>query len=180
MMVSMSVLFGSKEYCVERIYLLSQNSSEYQIFFINNKHWSLYRNQSSMERRRVNLRQAITMTGGSSSNFLYGMRAIDEIFLLFMNKLPDGKLDIWTPAAFRNTLALDAHTHYFTNKKAAPNDTPCEFGYMVDPQGNLHRMLGDDFMHLADNKVEYFEIGEGHNGKLRSVSRKRNTAYKLT
>ena len=46
-------------------------------------------------------------------------------------------------------------------------DTPIPFGVEIDPHNILSDALSNEFVHLSENKVEYYEVQQGPDNVLK-------------
>jgi hypothetical protein len=53
---------------------------------------------------------------------------------------------------------LDLHRRYFTSQKLAPNKVNLPFMEVVDSDGVLASVRGQDLIHGPDNQVHYLEL----------------------
>jgi hypothetical protein len=59
-----------------------------------------------------------------------------------------------------NSTDIDIGNRYFTDQCNAANTTPNEIAHSVNPQGILTTLMGQDFIHNTENKVQYFELSD--------------------
>lgn len=64
-------------------------------------------------------------------------------------------LEQWEPAYFRGYYAIDAHSRYFTKSYLVPNEERYPFDQPTDPEGILASMQDNEFIHTANNHVDY-------------------------
>ena len=82
---------------------------------------------------------------------------IYDIQHVFERSLPHDALEEWVPGFYENFEALDMATQYFTDRRDVNGDTPIPFGIEIDPHNILSDTLSNEFVHLSENKVEYYE-----------------------
>lgn len=70
-------------------------------------------------------------------------------------KFQDRMLEPWQPVSFEGHIALKANTRYFTPSLYATVDDCVEFGLYVDDNGTLKSIMGGDYVHTTDNRVDY-------------------------
>jgi hypothetical protein len=63
--------------------------------------------------------------------------------------------------------ALDMGNRYFTDRRDINGDTPISFGTEIDPHNILTNALSNEFVHLQENKVEYYEAQQGSDSVIR-------------
>lgn len=79
-------------------------------------------------------------------------------------------LEKWKPPSFGAHTAFDTSNRYFSSRRLNGSATPVAFPEMVDPDGILAGLAGDDLIHCEENQVDYYEITEfDSDGKMRLV-----------
>lgn len=73
----------------------------------------------------------------------------------------------WQPSAHGRFIAIDVGNRYFTRRQDASNEESINFDPAVDPKGVLQRLMGDDLVHLEENRVEYYELHKQSDGKTK-------------
>lgn len=77
---------------------------------------------------------------------------------------------MWEPATHGQSMAIDIANRYFTPRHDHSNEERLDFDPSVDPNGILQRLMGEDLIHLAENRVEYYEQLKQPNGKAKYVA----------
>ncbi|KAK7032198.1 hypothetical protein VNI00_013372 [Paramarasmius palmivorus] len=105
------------------------------------------------------LRQGITLTGFGSQAFEDGINGIKIADLLLRRNVP--QLDS-TPLSCTDELdghqALHLSNRYFLSRRLANGETSVDLDPVVDPYGILKKVGGTDFVHTAENIVEYEKV----------------------
>ena len=123
----------------------------------------------NLEKRRIYLRQAVTLTGLSSSTFKEAVTTCAAIFSTIQANFPDQSVNAWQPATYEGHLAIDSHSRYFTIRKHAPNECNLAFLDGVDPDNVLSELLRHDLIHGPDNQVVYLKAIQGPEGGIQCV-----------
>ena len=92
---------------------------------------------------------------------------IYDIQHVFERSLPHNALEEWVPSFYENFEALDMANRYFTDRCDVNGDTPISFGSEIDPHNILSNALSHEFVHLQENKVEYYEAQQGPDDVLK-------------
>lgn len=104
------------------------------------------------------MRQAITVTGLGSSTFDDSIRSILAIEETFSRQVGDRKLAPWKTGTYLDWVTIYLSNRYFTPRRGHPNIQPVPFDRLVDPDGTLEALAGEDRVHCMDNVVEYYEL----------------------
>src|SRR5882757_5424354 len=92
------------------------------------------------------------------------------IHAMFDRALKDGAIEGWQPDTFEAYQAFNTSNRYFSSRRFNGSATPIAFPNMVDPDGILASLAGNDLVHCEENQVNYYEITElCENGNLRSA-----------
>ena len=81
-----------------------------------------------------------------------------QIILIVKAHFPENSVNNWQPATYEGHAALDLHRRYFTSQKLAPNKVNLPFMEVVDSDGVLASVRGQDLIHGPDNQVHYLEL----------------------
>ena len=92
---------------------------------------------------------------------------IYDIRHVFERSLPHNALEEWVPGFYENFEALDMANWYLTDRRDVNGDTPIPFGIEIDPHNILSDALSNEFVHLSENKVEYYEAQQGPDNVLK-------------
>ncbi|KAF9563137.1 hypothetical protein CPC08DRAFT_633200, partial [Agrocybe pediades] len=111
--------------------------------------------RAAMVRQRPYIRQGVTVTGLGTEYFVKCIQGMENIYLAFANTMSEGSMDEWNPSSYKDYQAIESHSRYFS--KAAPNSISASVAFtsLEDPSGVLQSMESDEFIHTADNVVEY-------------------------
>jgi len=112
------------------------------------------------------MRQSVMLTGLSSPAFDEAIASVFEIQDMFRRTAVDGTLEEWSPSTFQKHLSIDVGNRYFTPYRHALQDQQIAFSTSVDPHNILSEATDDQFVHVEDNQVEYYEARK-ENGKTR-------------
>ena len=72
--------------------------------------------------------------------------------------LPSDTMKDWVPMLFDKHVTINMGNQYFTDWHNQTNKENVAFKQGVDPDGILMEAMASDFIHTAENKVEYFEL----------------------
>lgn len=64
----------------------------------------------------------------------------------------------WGPGMYQRYTTIDMANRYFTDRHDRGDHETVDFTTGVDPNGILAKTMGDDFVHLEENEVKYYEI----------------------
>jgi hypothetical protein len=92
---------------------------------------------------------------------------IYDIQHIFERSLPHNTMDAWVPSYCETFKALDMGNHYFTDRHDINGDVPISFGTEIDPHNILTNALSNEFVHLLENKVDYYEAQQGTDNIIR-------------
>jgi hypothetical protein len=128
---------------------------------------------SDMRMRRF-IRQTVKVTGLGDTSFAQALDHLERAHLKISNNFADGAVEDYQPSMFNTFGAIEAGCRYLTKKNGANASDHIDFVDGVDPDGTLRSLMGDDYIHTEDNKVDYFESrsDEGSGTSMRSVSYK--------
>lgn len=112
------------------------------------------------------MRQSVMLTGLSSPMFDNAIASVKDIQDMFRRTVVNGGLEEWTPSHFQEHVSIDASNRYFTPRKYALQDQQIAFSTSVDSHNILSEAMGDQFVHLEENRVEYYEARK-ENGKTK-------------
>ena len=82
---------------------------------------------------------------------------------LFDQEFMQGELEAWTPGRFGQFDAIDISNRYFTRRSDMNGEAPIQFSRAIDPENILTNALSNDFVHIQENIVEYYEAVEKDN-----------------
>ena len=74
-----------------------------------------------------------------------------------MRHLPADTLNVWQENNVDEHPAIYAANNYFTDRHDRGTQTPIPFPSNIDPHRILSKAMGQEFVHLHDNEVCYFE-----------------------
>jgi hypothetical protein len=109
-----------------------------------------------MEGRRY-WKQSIQLTGLGTQTFDDCIKKIREIEALFKRHLPADSLNMWKENNFEGHPAIFSANKFFTDRHDRGCQTTIPFSPNVDPNQVLSKAMGQEFVHLMDNEVSYFE-----------------------
>ena len=104
------------------------------------------------------------LTGLSSPKFDEAIASVYQIQDMFRRTAVDGTLEEWTPSAFQKHLSIDIGNRYFTPRQYALQDERIAFSPTIDPHNILSEAMGDQFVHVEENLVEYYEAHKKNGG----------------
>ena len=110
------------------------------------------------------------LTGLGTEAFGQAIQSILFIHTMFDRALKDGAIERWQPDTFGSYQAFNTSNRYFSSRRLNGSATPVAFSNMVDPDGILASLAGNDLIHCEENQVHHYEITEiCENGNLRSA-----------
>ena len=56
---------------------------------------------------------------------------------------------------YEGKLAIDSHNRYFTERRLTPQEEHTDFPSIIDPRRILNDLRTHNFIHGADNQVDY-------------------------
>ncbi len=118
--------------------------------FIDTKHRA-----HKAERMRPHMRQAVTISGLGQTAFDRALENMEKIQIAFMASIGQREVEPFQPASYHGHFAIDAHNKYFTKKRLVPNEGTHPFHPSTDPDGVLASLENYEFVHIADNHVDY-------------------------
>ncbi|KAJ2912581.1 hypothetical protein MD484_g7828, partial [Candolleomyces efflorescens] len=124
----------------------------------------VHRARSSRFRSRKFIRQHVKLTGLGNEDMTKCIQQVEAAYLKMLNHFQEGALEPWQPSTFNGNLALEASTRYLTQTMHAEATDIVEFAPHVDPDGQLRAIMEPDFVHTTDNRVEYMEQHQVHEG----------------
>ncbi len=80
---------------------------------------------------------------------------MEKIQIAFMTSIGHAEVEPLQPGCFQGQMAIDTHNKYFTKKRLAPNQEVHPFHPATDPDGVLGSLENYEFVHIADNHVDY-------------------------
>jgi hypothetical protein len=107
------------------------------------------------------------LTGLGATKFSTMIENIYNIQHVFERTLPHNTVEDWVPSYYETFEVLDMGNRYFTDWRDINGDTPIDFGTEIDPDNILTNVLSHEFVHLQENKVEYYEAQQGPDNVLR-------------
>ncbi|KAJ2913339.1 hypothetical protein MD484_g7076, partial [Candolleomyces efflorescens] len=110
-----------------------------------------------------NLRQYVKITGLGSLQFADLEEKVELVYQRFLGAIKEGvQHPGFTP--HEGDSAIHLHSRYFTERRFAPNLCHTPFSKDVDPLHILEDLRGADYIHAADNDVQYLKkIQDGQN-----------------
>ena len=103
------------------------------------------------------------LTGFGSDIIKKAIDNIRYIHGLFDQEFMQGELEAWTPGRFGQFDAIDISNRYFTRRSDMNGEAPIQFSHAIDPENILTNALSNDFVHIQENVVEYYEAVEKDN-----------------
>ena len=104
------------------------------------------------------MRQLVMLTGLSSPLFDEAIAQIYQIQDMFRRRtLVDGTMEEWGPSLFQGHVSIDVGNRYFTPSKFALQDQQIAFNANIDPHNILSKAMGNQLVHVEENRVEYYE-----------------------
>jgi hypothetical protein len=104
------------------------------------------------------LRQGVVITGFDSPMFQDCVKGIQDLHELLCKNLSQSitpVLPIIT--TYQGYPAIQVDNRFFTSRRLAPNEHPVDMDVAIDPTGALRRIIGDEWVHIEENRVKYFE-----------------------
>ena|ERR1700679_1321631 len=110
------------------------------------------------------MRQSVMLTGLSSPMFDEAIASVYEIQDMFRRTVVNGTMEEWAPSLFQDHVSIDVGNRYFTPRKYALQDQQIAFSATIDPDNILSEAMGDQFVHVDENHVEYYEARKENGG----------------
>jgi hypothetical protein len=107
------------------------------------------------------------LTGLGATKFSTMIENIYDIQHVFERSLPHNTMEEWVPSYYEAFEVLDMGNRYFTDRHNMNGETHIPFGTEIDPHNILTNALSYEFVHVQENKVEYYEAQQGPNNVLR-------------
>lgn len=104
------------------------------------------------------------LTGLSSPLFDEAIASVQEIQDMFRRTTIEGTMEEWTPSVFQKHTSIDIGNRYFTPRQYALQDQQIAFSAIIDPDHILSDAMGDNFVHVEDNHVEFYEARKENGG----------------
>jgi hypothetical protein len=101
------------------------------------------------------LRQYVKITAFGDALFNTAMDKIQTIIQAFERHIGEGKMLKWAVTPYEGYRSFEAHARYFTDRDLVPFESNLPFEHGVDPDRILANLRMDNFIHAADNRVEY-------------------------
>jgi hypothetical protein len=117
-------------------------------------------NRLQRSQQRQFLQQSISLFGGDLSLFRAAISGITGIQCLFSNEFKENDFEQWSPTMYKDMPSIDASNRYFSAKKDVSGDDHIPFPQAVDPRSILKSLEGLDFVHAADNVVDYYKLSD--------------------
>jgi hypothetical protein len=86
------------------------------------------------------------------------IKLIQEIHHFMSRTFPENQMDNWTPGFYQDYPAIDMANRYMTDRHDMGNVNPIDIPASVDPKGELTKLMGEEYVHLPENQVTYFEL----------------------
>ena len=90
--------------------------------------------------------------------------SVYEIQDMFRRTVVNGTMEEWAPSLFQDHVSIDVGNRYFTPRKYALQDQQIAFSATIDPDNILSEAMGDQFVHVDENHVEYYEARKENGG----------------
>jgi hypothetical protein len=102
------------------------------------------------------LKQSLSITGMGSPTFEEALKSLNECHGQFQRQFPDGRLQNWVGATYKDYGALDVSNQYLTPKGDSTATEHVPFSKSVDPYGILETMAEADYVRSEENEVYYY------------------------
>lgn len=102
----------------------------------------------------------MVLTGFSSPIFQECINQIQEVHSQFGREVSACSLEPWIPEEFEGHPAIAVANRFFSDRRAcgtSSDNQDLPFSPDVDPSRILQASKGQNFLHLEDNRVDYFE-----------------------
>jgi len=100
------------------------------------------------------------LTAFGSDMMKKAIENIHSIHGLFNQEFMHRELEDWTAGQFGQFDAINILNRYFTRCSEMNGEAPIQFSHAVDPENILTNALSNDFIHIQENVVEYYEALE--------------------
>jgi hypothetical protein len=116
----------------------------------------LTRNRNNLSPGRIlGLRQHVCLTGLGADWFDNAVTTLTKIHGIFKDALPANTLHPLEHPYYQGYRSVEAHTRYFTDRRAMPMARNEPFQPLVDPDGTLRRIQPQSLLHASENEVDY-------------------------
>jgi hypothetical protein len=102
-----------------------------------------------------------------SPTFEEVLTSMKECYGRFERQFPDGQLEDWVGATYKDYGALNILNRYLTPRRDAPASEHIPFNKSVDPYGILEKMAKPDYVHSDENEVYYYVCLSDEDGTKR-------------
>jgi hypothetical protein len=106
------------------------------------------------------MRQSVAVTGLGTTAFDDAIQSILAIEDVFARQVGEKKMVPWKRGTYQEWDSMDISNRYFTHRRTDRNIQPVPFDRLVDPDGTLEALAGEDKVHGMDNVVEYYELNQ--------------------
>jgi len=103
------------------------------------------------------------LTAFGSDMMKKAIENIHSIHGLFNQEFMHGELEDWTVRQFGQFDTINISNCYFTRHSEMNGEALIQFSHAVDPENILTNALSNDFVHIQENIVEYYEALEKDN-----------------
>ncbi|KAF9465393.1 hypothetical protein BDZ94DRAFT_1307255 [Collybia nuda] len=109
-------------------------------------------------------KQLVTLTAFNSPYFQSCIDNIHDIHQKFSQRMPENSLEPLVMEMFEEYRAITISNRYCTSRNKSPTHSSIPFKSCVDPDQILQFSMGAEFIHTAENEVEYFKFYPDENG----------------
>ena len=113
------------------------------------------------------IHQYVALTGFDLEAFEDILGGLARVHCLFKDLLPANKLENLEYVSDTGYATLTCHTRYFTSRCSCYSPIVDNFGPDVDPNGNLEKLKGNNFVHTED--MEKTRTGNNFTQKGNSI-----------
>ncbi|KDQ25911.1 hypothetical protein PLEOSDRAFT_1014007, partial [Pleurotus ostreatus PC15] len=112
---------------------------------------------------RIFLRQHVSLTGHRAPSFAAAAEKLTLLTQDFDRFLEPKAWTGWTPTIEDKCCTMDANNRFYTLARSVPGAMDITFAKTTDSRGYLERAKDNDFIHTANNVVEYYQYDKGKN-----------------
>jgi hypothetical protein len=97
------------------------------------------------------------LTVFENANMVESIKQIEAVYVKMSNQFKEGMLEGWQPASFEGNPTIEPKTRYFTQVAHATPADSTNFAPHVNQDGQLRELMGGDYVHTTDSRVDYME-----------------------
>ncbi|KAF7974570.1 hypothetical protein HWV62_11940 [Athelia sp. TMB] len=112
------------------------------------------------------MKQSVRITSFGSKLFEDAVQSASKLANFISTDIGGEPSSDWVPARFQKWSALEFSNRYFVHQNSEGDMERAEFGSLIDPDGVLSAIAGEEWVHTEDNQVKFFSRVEDTVGKM--------------